>query len=132
MDIPADKLAKVYLKIRDKLAEIKAAYDKEYDALKAQQAVIEAELLNICKASGAESFRTTFGTVIKGTQTRYWTGDWDAMHKYVLANNAPQLLERRVAQGEMKTWIAEHPDAMPPGLNTDSKYVITVRRANSA
>jgi len=39
------------------------------------------------------------------------------------------LLERRIHQGNMKEWLQENPDKVPIGLNVDSRYDITVRRA---
>lgn len=129
MEITADKLAKVYLKIRDRKAELKREFEEAEAALNQQLDIISAQLLELCKATGADSLRTEHGTIIKSTQTRYWTGDWSAMHKFILENNAPHLLERRLAQSAMAEWLENNPDKLPPGLNTDSKFVITVRRS---
>lgn len=129
MEITADKLVKVYLKIRDRKAELKREFEEAEAALNQQLDVISAQLLELCKTTGADSLRTEHGTVIKGKQTRYWTGDWSAMHKFILEQNAPELLERRIAQGAMADWLENNPDKLPPGLNTDSKFVITVRRS---
>lgn len=129
MEITADKLAKVYLKIRDKRSALKKEYEDADAALEEQQSILSSQLLEMCKATGADSMRTEHGTVIKGKQTRYWTGDWAAMHKFILENEVPHLLERRVAQGAMAEWLENNPDKLPPGLNTDSKFVISVRRS---
>lgn len=128
MEVTADKLARVYIKMRDKRAEIKAAYDAEDNAIKEQMAIIEAHLLELCKATGANSLNTKYGTVIRSVQTRYWTSDWEHLHKFIKENDMLDLVERRISQLNMKNYLEENPDKLPPGLNVDSKYNITVRR----
>lgn len=129
MDITADKLVRVYIKMRDKRAELKAAYEAEDEKIKEQMAMVEGHLLDICKNTGAESIRTEHGTAIRSVQTRYWTGDWASMHKFIRDNNALDLVERRISQLSMKNFLRDNPDLMPPGLNVDNKYVVTVRRS---
>jgi hypothetical protein len=126
--IPTDKLVKIYIKMRDKRSEIKAAFEQEDAAIKAQMEVVESKLLETCKVAGANSINTGVGTVIRSVQTRYWTSDWESMHQFIMENQAPELLERRISQTTMKEFITNHPDKLPKGLNADSKYVITVRR----
>ena len=128
MEVTADKLTRVYIKMRDKRAEIKAAYDAEDNAIKEQMAIIEAHLLEVCKTTGANSLNTKYGTLIRSVQTRYWTSDWEHLHKFIKENDMLDLVERRISQLNMKNYLEENPDKLPPGLNVDSKYNITVRR----
>jgi hypothetical protein len=72
--------------------------------------------------------RTGEGLFYRGVATRYWTSDWESMGKFVVENNVPELLEKRLHQGNMKQFLEAHPDLLPPGLNVDSEYTITVRR----
>jgi hypothetical protein len=51
------------------------------------------------------------------------------MYRFIKDHDAVELLERRVAQLNMKTFLQENPGLLPEGLNVDSKYSITVRRA---
>jgi len=120
----ANKLVKIYLKIRDKRAEL----SKEDSALEEQQNIIEAELLNICKETGADGLRTEFGTVTRSVKKRFWTSDWSSFYDFVKEHNAIELLEKRVAQSNMATFIEENPDAIPPGLQVDSRYTAVIRR----
>jgi hypothetical protein len=129
-DITADRLAKVYIKMRDKRAEIKAAYEAEDAELKAQMEAIEAHLLEMCKTTGADSIRTPHGTIIRSVNTNYWPTDWSAMHKFIMERNMPELLQRRISQSVMKEYIENHPEDMPPGLNIDKKYVVNIRRSS--
>jgi hypothetical protein len=129
MDVTADKLVRVYIKMRDKRAALKASYEADDNQIKEQMALVEQHLLDVCKSTGAESIKTEHGTAIRSVQTRYWTGDWAAMHKFIRDNNALDLLERRISQLSMKTFLRENPDLMPVGLNVDNKYTVTVRRS---
>jgi hypothetical protein len=39
-----------------------------------------------------------------------------------------ELLEKRISQANMATFLEENPDLLPPGLNIDRRYAVTVRR----
>jgi hypothetical protein len=91
--------------------------------------VIEEQLLEACKSIGADSIRTAAGTVIRSVKNRYWTNDWDSMYSFVREHDAFGLLERRIHQTNMKSFIEENPNLLPMGLNTDSRYSIVVRRS---
>ena len=124
-----DKLVKTYIKIRDKRDELSAAFKEKEAELKALLEALEGELLEICKTQGADSIRTEYGTATRKVSKRFWTSDWSSFHSFVMENNAVDLLERRVAQGNMQQFLEEHPDKLPPGLNIDSRFAITVRRS---
>lgn len=130
MAITADKLVKAYIKMRDARSQLKAQFEEEDNSIKEQMDMVEAQLLEMCKTTGADSIRTKFGTVSRGVQTRYWTGDWEAMHKFIMEHNMPELLERRIAQTQMREFLKENPDAMPVGMNVDNRYTVTVRRSS--
>jgi hypothetical protein len=130
-DTPAtEKLVRIYIKMRDQRASLKAEFEQQDKAIRDQMDVIESELLETCKKAGADSIRTQHGTIIRGVKTQYWTSDWESMHKFVLDNQALELLERRISQTTMKEFLANNPDKMPPGLNADSRYTVTVRRSS--
>jgi len=131
-DISVDKLVAAYIKMRDKRSEILRVYEGEDENIKAQMDTVESELLTLCKTIGVDSLKTQNGTVIRSVKTRYWTSDWESMHKFILEHQMPDLLEKRVSQSTMKQLLEENPDLMPKGMNIDSKYSITVRRNNSA
>lgn len=126
--IPVEKLVKVYLKMNAKLSEIKAAFDAEEKKLKEDMTKVKGALLTYCKEQNVESVRTTEGLFYRGVTTRYWTNDWESMGRFVVENNVPELMEKRLHQGNMKQFLEANPDLLPPGLNVDSEYTITVRR----
>lgn len=126
--VPMDLLAKVYLKIRDKIQALTKEHDSVIEGLKAQQSDIADAMKEHMKTLNTTSMKTDFGTVILQLKTRYNTHDWDSFKKFVVANDAVDLLERRIAQRNMAEFLKDNPDLVPPGLNSDSEYEISVRK----
>jgi enamine deaminase RidA (YjgF/YER057c/UK114 family) len=126
--ISVDKLVAAYIKMRDKRAELLRDYEEVDGSVKAQMELVEAKLLELCKEIGADKLGSKHGTVMRTVKTRYWTSDWEALHKFILEHKMPELLERRVSQTTMKQLLEENPDLMPVGMNIDSKYSVTIRR----
>jgi hypothetical protein len=129
--ISVDRLVAVYIKMRDKRAELLREYEEADGAVKAQMEAVESRLLDLCKEIGADTLGSKHGKVMRTVKTRYWTSDWDSMHKFILEHKMPELLERRLSQTTIKQLLEENPDLMPPGLNTDSRYAVTIRRASN-
>ena len=126
----ASQLFNVYIKIRDAKETRKKQMDAEIADLDAQLAAVEQELLEICKTTGQDGGKTQHGSFTRSVKTRYWTSDWDSMYKFIREHDAPDLLERRIAQSNFSQFIQENPDKMPAGVNIESKYSITVRRSS--
>ena len=126
--IPPEKLVKVYLKMNAKLSELRAAFEAEEEALKGQMAKVKSALLDHCKEHNVESVRTNEGLFYRTVKVNYWTNDWESMHKFILEHNAPQLLHERIHQTNLKEFMEANPGVVPPGLNVDSEYTITVRK----
>jgi len=126
--VPVERLVKVYLKMNAKLTEINTAHDADEKALRANMATVKSALLKYCKEQNVESVRTTEGLFYRGVTTRYWTNNWEAMGKFVMEHNVPDLYEKRLHQGNTKQFLEDNPELLPPGLNVDSEYTITVRR----
>jgi hypothetical protein len=128
-DFPADQLAEIYIKIRDKRDELKTNFETQYKELEEQLNMLATEMLELCKENGADSIKTPAGTIMRRVDTRFWTSDWDSFYDFVQEHNAFGLFEKRISQGNMKQFLEENPDVLPKGLMSDSKYKITVRRS---
>lgn len=126
--IPMDKLTKVYVKIREAIAEKTKEYDTVVEAMKAQQAAVASQMKDQLRASGQLSAKTEFGTVSLKTTTRYYAMDKDAFKAFVLEHQAIDLLEQRIAQKNMGEFLAANPTIAVPGLNTASEIEISVRK----
>jgi hypothetical protein len=127
--LPLDKLAAIYIKIRDAKDKLTADYKEQYADLEAQMAVLEAEMLGVCKHMNADSIRTKAGTIVRSIKSRYWTNDWDSMYRFIKEHDAYGLLEKRLHQTHMKEFLSENPDLLPMGLNVESEYTVVVRRS---
>lgn len=128
-DATVEKLTRVFIKMRDAKAKLAAEFKEKEDELSSQMDQIKSALLDYCKEHEVESVRTSSGLVYRTKRTRYWTSDWEAMHRFIIENNVPEFLEKRLNQGIVKSFLEENPETVPPGINADSEYTITVRKA---
>jgi hypothetical protein len=122
------KLVRVYLKMKEKNDEIANEYKEKTKELSNQMVLVKSALLDYCKEHGVEGARTKSGLFYRTTTTNYWTNDWAAMHEFVLEHGMPDLLEKRLHQGNVKAFLEDNPDVLPPGMNTETKYQISIRR----
>ena len=127
----ADKLVRVYIKMRDAKATLVREHEAKLATLEEQITAVEGVLLDICKTTGQDGGKTAHGTFTRTVKTRYWTTDWASLHAFIKEHDALPLLEQRVAQNNMKQFLQDNPGLLPPGLNVDSRYSITVRRSNT-
>lgn len=126
--VSVEKLVKVYLKMKQTRAELSAEFTKQDERIKEQMDQVKSALLEYCKDQNVESVRTAEGLFYRTTRTNYWTNDWESMGKFIVEHNVPELLEKRLHQTNVRQFLEENPDLLPPGLNVDSEYTITVRR----
>lgn len=126
--ISIERLTATYIKIRDARTALASKFKAEDGELQEQLEQVKRALLEYCDANGLESARTSAGMFYRTVKTWYWTSDWESVYKFVLDNNLPELFEKRLNQSVVKELIEEDPDFALPGLNSDSEYVITVRK----
>ena len=128
MAVSIDKLVKAYTKIRDKRSELTSKYKEEEGKLREQQDKVKLALLEYCKEHEVDSVRTASGLFYRTVKQRYWTSDWESMHKFIMDNEVPEFFEKRLNQTHVRQFIEENPDLIPAGLNVDSEYAISVRK----
>jgi len=122
------KLVRIYLKMKAKRDEITQKYKQEEGEVAEQMDKVKSALLDYCRENGVEGARTADGLFYRTKSTMYSTNDWEAMGQFVVENNIPQLLEKRLHQGNVKQFLEENPEVILPGLNADSRYSISIRR----
>ena len=128
MTVSVEKLVKTYAKIRDKRAEIAAKYKEEEGQLREKQDKVKSALLGYCKEHEVDSVRTASGLFYRTVKQRYWTSDWESMHKFIMEHDLPEFFEKRLNQTHVRQFLEENPDLLPAGLNVDSEYTISVRK----
>lgn len=126
--VALDRLAKIYLKMREAIQQAQQEYDAKIEELKAQQAVVASAMKDQMLALGTESVKTGNGTIILGKRHRFYTQDWDSFKRFVADHDALDLLERRIHQTNMQQFLDENPGEVPPGLNSETEYQVSVRR----
>lgn len=123
-ELNAATLASIYIKMRDAIKEL----EDQIKTIEEQKEVVANKILDICRDENADTIRTPFGTISRRLDSRYWTSDWDNFYKTIREHGAYHLLEKRIHNGNMKEFLAENPEAVPPGLQANQKYVISVRK----
>lgn len=123
-ELNADKLTKIYVKIREKRRELAAEDEK----LKEQLDTIADKLLEICKEQGLTTMRTEHGTVSRRLTKNYWTSDWGSFIDFVKENDAFSLLQHRINSTNMAQFLDDNPDLHPPGLNVDAHNTIVITK----
>ena len=117
--VTVDQLVAVYIKVRDARDTARREADRIDADFEAQLDVLNKEILEICKETGADSIKTPHGTAYRSVKSRYWTNDWEKFYQFVFEHHAPELLEKRIHQTNIKQFLEENPDLLPLGLNVD-------------
>ena len=126
--VPLDKLAKVYRKMSAEIQRLTQEYDNATAQIKQQQDTIKTAIKDEMLRLGVKSVRTDGGTISLSTKTRYSTEDWDAFKEFIKENDAIELLEKRISQSNMATFLEDNPGKVPAGLNSFKEYAISVRK----
>jgi hypothetical protein len=126
-ELPVDRLVRIYMKMRSAIQDL----DAQIEAIKEQQQSVKNEIKDRMRGTGVKSLRTDHGTVSLMEKTRYYTNDWDSFKKFMVEHDALDLLEKRIAQSNMKLFLEENPGAIPPGLNSDTEFDISVRKPST-
>lgn len=127
MTVSVDKLVNAYVNLRTARAEVSAKYKEQEGELRKKQDEVKLALLDYCKEHEVDSVRTASGLFYRTVKQRYWTSDWESMHKFIFEHNVPEFFEKRLNQTHVRQFIEENPDEVPAGLNVDSEYTISVR-----
>jgi hypothetical protein len=125
-----DKLIKAYIKIRDAIAEKEKEHKAEIKALEEQLDMVQGELLTHCEAAGGNISVPGVGQVSRRIAKNYWTSDWQSLYEVIKEHDAFHLLHQRISNKAMQQFLEENPEVHPAGLNLDSRYAVTVRRAS--
>ena len=126
--VPLDKLAKVYRKMSAEVQKLTQEYENAVAAIKSQQDTIKTAIKDEMQRLGVKSVRTDGGTITMTVKTRYSTDDWDAFKEFIKENDAIELLEKRISQSNMATFLEDNPGKVPAGLNSFKEYAISVRK----
>ena len=123
-----ETLVRIYLKMKEAREKLAADFKTADDKIKSQADAVKRALLTYCKNNNLESVKTAEGMFYRTTQKTYFTNDWESMGRFIVEHNCPEVLEKRLHQSNLKQFLEENPELLPPGLNAMTEYSITVRR----
>lgn len=117
-----------YVALRDK---IKKLDDEHKEKMKPYREVLEklnGVLLEHLNQISGDSVRTEAGTVYRTAKKAASLADADAFMRFVIGNEAWDLLDRKANVTAVADFIEEN-NAPPPGVNFSTTFVVGVRRA---
>ena len=123
-DNKLERLMQADINMREKIATL----ESEIKEIKEKRAQVQNALNDVCERLNVSSIKTTVGTLTRSLKTRYWTNDWPSMYDFLKQHNSLELMEKRLCQGNVKDFISDNPDLLPPGLQSTSEYTVAIRK----
>jgi hypothetical protein len=119
----------IYIKMRDKKAQMKAEFDASIAPLNEKMDKLEAKLLDVFNKTGMDSVKTEFGTAYTTTRVTASVADREIFMNYVKEHEEWSLLEIRAAKTAVEQYRSIHED-LPPGISMREERVVNVRRSS--
>ena len=123
-----EQLIEKYIMLRDKKADLSAAYKEKVAKIDEALDKLEGALLATLEQNGMESAKCKTGTVYKSTRTSATVADWDFTLDFIQNHELWNMLERRVNKQAVQQYKEEHGD-LPPGINWREEVVVNIRRS---
>jgi len=122
-----ERIMKAIIEIREKIA----THENEIKKMREEKSELDAILIEACRVLKSDSLKNEVGTLTRRVKKRYWTTDWPSMYKFIKEKDLIEFMEKRLNQTNIKEYIAENPDELPPGLSTSSEYTVSMRKNRS-
>ena len=119
----------IYIKMRDKKAQMKADFDASVAPLTEKMDKLEAKLLDVFNKTGIDSVKTEFGTAYTTTRVTASVADREIFMTHVKENEEWALLEVRASKTAVEQY-RETNDDLPPGISMREERVVNVRRSS--
>ncbi len=126
MDV--DRAVKAFLRLRDERTKLKREFDEKDTELKSKQNRIEVALLEFLNKSGLDNAKTPHGTFYRQEEITPSASDWDAVYAWMVANDAFEIMERRLKKTFISDYMERHEGTPPPGVSVYRSYAVRVRR----
>jgi len=127
-ELNINDIVAAYMKIREQKDILTRQFELEEQELKESMEILKQQLLAMCNSLHADSIKTEHGTVIRQLKERFYSQDWENFHSFIIENKLPYLLEKRVAQGNMKQYLSENENKIPPGIQVLKEFDISIRK----
>lgn len=127
MTVNIDDVVATYMKLRSQKESIEAEVKDRVSVLKAKMEKLEAWIKEQADVQGVTSFKTKHGTAFLTTTDYANVADWDAILDFIRAQEAFDMLEKRISKLAVRGYI-EANKAVPPGVNYGTKLEINIRK----
>lgn len=119
---------KVEARLEAKKNEYEAACAKDLKALD----TLELIMLKLLQAEGVRSMDVPHVAEVKIVDKRvFGCADWDLFWTWMVQNNKPELLQKRIHEGNMQALIDEMKGEIPPAVNVHTEAVIKVLKSKA-
>ncbi len=125
--IDVDKRVGQYVALRTKIKELDDKHKEDMKPFKDMLEQLGNMLLGHLNTVNAESIRTGAGTFFKTTKKTASLEDPEAFMRFVIANNAFDMIDRKANVTAVDDYIKEH-NALPPGVKFTERVEVNVRR----
>lgn len=119
----------IYIKMRDKKAQMKAEFDASIAPLNEKMEKLEAKLLDVFNKTGMDSVKTEFGTAYTTTRVTASVADREIFMTHVKENDDWALLEVRASKTAVEQYRDNNND-LPPGISMREERVVNIRRSS--
>jgi hypothetical protein len=127
MTVNVDDVVATYMKLRSQKESIEAEVKDRVSVLKVKMEKLEAWIKEQADVQGVTSFKTKHGTAFLTTTDYANVADWDAILDFIRAQEAFDMLEKRISKLAVRGYI-EANKAVPPGVNYGTKLEINIRK----
>lgn len=123
-----EDIVREYIAIKTERDDFSKAADKIIEEYDAKIDVRMVELLKRLNAQGSDSFQVLGHTVYKHTDVKPMASDWDTIYRWIVKNDAFDLLEKRLKKTFVEEFMAANKKNPPPGVSVVRQFVAKVRR----
>lgn len=131
MDTPTVDISKrveQYIRLRDEIKRREEDHKEQMRPFKEALDKLNGILLDHLNVINGDSVKTGSGTVYRTSKKAASLADPDAFMRFVIGNEAWDLLDRKANVTAIADFIEENQSA-PPGVNFSTTYVVGVRRS---
>lgn len=129
--VDMEKLARVWRKMQDKRDELRHAFEAEDKRIEEQQKQVSSALNGAMAQMGLSSAKTAAGVIERKQKLVASAADWEAVYRFIVENDAWELLHKRLGTRFIESWAKSHDGAAPPGVNVKSEFVVSVKKPGS-
>lgn len=126
--VPIETRVNQYVLLRDKIKEMDDAHKAKMKPFRETLDMLNSVLLNQLNTTGAESIKTSGGTIYRTERNTASLEDADKFMQFVVDKEAFDLLDRKANVTAVMEFLGEN-GIYPPGVKVSKSIQVGVRRA---